>query len=184
MASKDRFEDLAGQIVHEQTRALIAEAHDLAVAEASVVRIVDRIAGAQGKIVRIGLRSGKVFEGAVREVGRDWCALEVVDSGLPVVVRCEHLAYVEGDLRKVRTAQELAPRKGFGRKCEEWSRARCTVTIAGMGLEVRSVVVRVGEDHVEMAVDGDASRGGSTAPNYTRAVPFSVIEVVHGNLLC
>lgn len=115
---------------------------DLIAAERVAVSVVDRLAGARGRPVRIVMCSGDVFSGTIADVTESWVRLTGPDHGVVIAVGSIAVIHGLGRVLSTPTATEL--RRSWGwifRRCGENSlrvRVRCqgavvTGTVSGVG---------------------------------------------------
>ncbi|MDO4607556.1 MAG: hypothetical protein Q4B12_09585 [Bowdeniella nasicola] len=127
---------------------------DLIAAERVALAVVDRLAGAKGRPVRIVMCSGDVFSGTIADVTDSWVRLTGPDHG--VVIGLDYIAVVHGLGRVLTTPTSTELRRSWGwifRRCGENSlriRVRC------QGAVVTGTVSGVGKNWVEIA--GDEAR--------------------------
>lgn len=179
----DGLEDLRAQFERDAARRIENDARELARAEQAATTLEDRLAGAVGHNVRVGLLSGRVFEGRLVGVGRGWLEIHAAVPGLDAIIRSAALAFLDGDFRKVREEDRYSPRLPLVRRLERLAAACLAVNIVGVGYETQCRITRVGADHVDVQADSVADptmRGmwpGQVAP--ARIVPCESMEAIY-----
>lgn len=179
----DGLEDLRAQFERDAAQHMESEARELARAEQAATSLEDRLAGATGRDVRVGVLSGRVFEGTMVGMGRGWLEIHADTPGLDAIVRVPALAFLHGDFRKVREEDQFSPRLPLVRRLERLAAASLQVNVVGVGYELQCRIIRVGADHVDVQADGvaDTRVRGIHAGHFTttRIVPCESIEAIY-----
>lgn len=182
-----RFTDLAD----EQAAAEQADRDRVAT---GAVTLVQRLGGASGQRIRVGVVDGRQHEGTLRRIGRDFLLLED-DAGREVLVALAALAAVSG--LTARTAPPAAHRPAqldLRRALRSIARDRAVVALSigsgsagppstpldgsGTVAELVGTLDRVGADFVELAIHpvGEPRRAGVVRG--VSLVPLAAIRVV------
>ena len=159
------WEDLEAQFEHARNQSVRAEARELARAERTTVMLEDRLDGALTLTITVNLRGGRVYEGAVSEVGRGWCVVSDPRAG-HVLVPFTSLDWCELPASRSRRAQELRPRQPLARYLESLSARAARVSIVVGEREMHGCIAHVWGDHIEMRSE-----------NERRAMSHTVIPV-------
>lgn len=176
MSAEDHLDDLDRWFERERLERVREDAHELADAERSEVELLDRVAGAVGAAVTVGLVSGRAYEGRVRRVGRDWIELDALHPPRRIIVNAQRIAWLSGRLSRVRPADERHPRlriRSAVQGLAETGRRAVLVTVAG---DFSGVVARVFADHLELRVVKGSD--ASTPSRGLTSVPFSSLEAL------
>ena len=171
--------DLESSFDAERRADLVAQSAELAEAEHASIEVVDRLRGSVGRSIHVRTRSGVPVDGVVSRVEPSYVLIDE-GEGLQAVVPV-------GAVATVVSLAGPAPRDG---------RRRPTLTalmreIARRGARVRLVMgfgevvgrlVRVGADHVDVAVDpeggGRSRRGPGAGGAGVVSVMTAAIEVL------
>lgn len=166
------FADLEAQAEHEHRMASEAEIAERVRAEVGAVALADRLRAHVGTRLRLHV-TGRVLEGAVREVGADFVLLSEGPTGRSLVpVRALH--QVEGLGRAVAApAGTVLRRLGLRTALRAVLLERAEVQLRTVDVELRGRLSRVGADHVDIAIERQSD--GRVAD---RCVPLAAVLVV------
>lgn len=187
MNIEDRWADLEAQFDRARASALESEVRELSRAEQSVAALSDRLEGVNGELLRVALGSGRVFEGVLTHVGRDWIQLRSEAPALDVLVLLNHVQYIDGHFHRVREEDPRKPRRAVTRRLEAIMSARVSVNIVNAAFETQCFIDRVGADHVDVVAIGDQRQslrrqsGADIAQR--RLIPLSAVEAVFAHSL-
>jgi hypothetical protein len=175
------FADLEGEFAEAERQELDVELRDRERREAGMLRLVDRLAGAEAAEIAVHV-PGSVLTGQLRAVGADWLLMSAGPAREALVPLAAVLA-VTGLTRQSRAPGaegEVGARLRVAYALRALARDRAGVTIALRdGSQVSGTLDRVGADFVEVAEHpaGEARRAGAVSG--VRTVPHAAICVVH-----
>lgn len=164
--------DLENRFEAEQRTQVVAQSLDLAEAEASAVRLVDRLRAATGQCLSLRTRSGAQHPLQLRRCESAYLLLEE-EVGLQALVPVAALAVVSP---LGRPAPGVQGRRAVSlpMALREMVRRGTRVRVVLLGGEVVGRLAWVGADHLDVIVDGVGGRGawapGSSAPGVRRRV--------------
>ncbi|TFV66324.1 UNVERIFIED_ORG: hypothetical protein E4P37_06390 [Bacillus sp. AZ43] len=175
------FEDLASQFEAEQVAAEDAESASRARAEVGALRLVDRLGGARGQRLVLGVGAPGSVGGILTGVGPDWVLLED-DQGRDQLVALAAVRTVSG-LGRVTAAPEppgaVRARLDLRRTLRGLVRDRCSVQVLlDDGGVLTGTLDRVGADHVELAEHPLDTPRRAESVRGVRAVVIGAIAVV------
>ena len=155
--------DLESSFDAERRADLVAQSAELAEAEQASIEVVDRLRGSVGRSIHMRTRSGVPVDGVVSRVEASYILIDE-GEGLQAVVPV-------GAVATVVSLAGPAPRDGRRRPTltalmREIARRGARVRLVMGSGEVVGRLVRVGADHVDVAVDhegGGRSRRGPGA---------------------
>lgn len=151
-------ETIASEVEQGEREKLEAEAADLADAERATLTVEDRLRGAVGVNVEVGLRGLPPLSGTVETVGRGWFLL--ADSAREHVVLTREVA----SLTRVSWAQS----PGGGLPVSVGSLLRqlqaSYVSVRGADVDVAGTVVGVGRDHLLIESESEGRYGSYAQP--------------------
>ena len=127
------FADLEGQLAAEERRELDDEVAERTRRERALVTLADRLAGAVGSTVRLGLGAGLHVQGDIADLGDGWVLLRDPATGREHLVPTAAVVTVSALGARVETAR-AARRFGLGYALRALSRDRATVAISLSGV--------------------------------------------------
>jgi hypothetical protein len=175
------FDDLESQFETEEAAAERAEAASRVRAEVGAVRLAERLAGARGFPVGLGLGGAGQVTGVLAGSGPDWVLLED-DRGREQLVALAAVRTVAGLGRRTAVpepAGAVRARLDLRRALRGLARDRSAVQLVlDDGGTLTGTVDRVGADYVELAVHpADAPRRRESVQE-VRAVVITAVAVV------
>lgn len=149
------FADLEGQLAAEERRELDDEVAERTRRERALVTMTDRLAGAAGTSVRLGLSLDIRVQGELADLGDDWVLLRAEASGREQLVPTASVVTVSALGQHVEAARS-ARRFGLGYALRALSRDRATVAVclgggAAPGVVLVGTIDAVGADHLDLA---------------------------------
>ena len=181
MRWEDLFADLSAQADEAERLSLEAEVVDRTRREVARLRLYDRLTVAAGAPLRLALLGGGVVEGALVDVGPDWC-LVAEAAGRRALVPLAAVGLVTGLGRRSATPGsegEVESRLTLAYALRALARDRAEVTVVLLDGSSRvGTLDRVGSDYVELAehLPGEARR--PAAVSGVLAVPFAAIALL------
>lgn len=176
------FEDLEAEAAAQEAADLRAEVTERTRRELGSLRLIDRLRAADGRTLRIDLRSGDVVAGRLADVGADWVLIRD-GAGTALVALAQVISLsglgpgsaTPGSEGRVGAALDL--RHPLRRLCR--SRVAVLVTTAG-GATVGGTIDRVGADFVDVAQHPpDAPRRADAGQ--IRAIPIAAVALVRSS---
>jgi hypothetical protein len=168
------FDDLAGQLEHEERRALGQEVADRRLRDAAEVGLLRRLAAAPGE-VSLQLRDGSWRSGRCTRTGEGWLLLaQGQPRGRQVLVPLSAVEVVRGAGRLSAPPPALAGRRPLVLALRGLGEAELPVLVTTRSTALRGRLVRVGADHVDVQLR--AARRGEDPDVVT--VPFSALLAV------
>ena len=164
--------DLESSFDAERRADLVAQSVELAEAEHASIEVVDRLRGSVGRLIHLRTRSGVPVDGVVCRVEPSYVLVDE-GEGLQAVVPV-------GAVATVMSLAGPAPRDGRRRPTltalmrEVARRGARMRMVMGSG-EVVGRLVRVGADHVDVAVDPEGGIRSRRAPGAGGAGVISVM---------
>ena len=171
--------DLESSFDAERRADLVAQSAELAEAEQASIEVVDRLRGSVGRSIHMRTRSGVPGDGVVSRVEPSYVLIDE-GEGLQAVVPV-------GAVATVVSLAGPAPRDGRRRPTltalmREIARRGARVRLVMGSGEVVGRLVRVGADHVDVAVDpeggGRSRRGPGAGGAGVVSVMTAAIEVL------
>ena len=170
--------DLESSFDAERRADLVAQSAELAEAEQASIEVVDRLRGSVGRSIHMRTRSGVPVDGVVSRVEPSYVLIDE-GEGLQAVV----------PVGAVATASLAGPAPRDGRRrptltalMREIARRGARVRLVMGSGEVVGRLVRVGADHVDVAVDpeggGRSRRGPGAGGAGVVSVMTAAIEVL------
>lgn len=156
----DLFADLEAQADAAEAAELTAEVSALQVATWARTRWLDRLRPRLGEDVRVRLVDGSLASGTVDGIGPDWLLLAGADE---VLVAATAVVEVAGlATRSESEHSAVLARLGLPHALRRLGERAEPVLVRRLGSpDVRGRVLRVGLDHVDLAVDVDDVDGGA-----------------------
>ena len=153
------FADLEGQLAAEERRELDDEVAERTRRERALVTLADRLAGAVGSTVRLGLGAGLHVQGDIADLGDGWVLLRDPATGREHLVPTAAVVTVSALGARVETA-----------RAARWSAAGGSVLVG--------TIDAVGADHLDLAEhpEGVPRRRGNVTAMTT--VPFQALVLV------
>ncbi len=172
------FADMEAQLDAVRAAELAADVADLTRAERATVALTSRLRAAQDTVLTVRVAGGEPVSGIVVEVAEQWLLL--ADGPRRALVPMTAVAAV-ADLPV--TAQpsagvHVSRRLGLGHALRALARDRVVVRVATHGGELVGRLDRVGADHVDLTVGGEAARARPGAAVTAWTVPIAAIRVV------
>lgn len=168
------LDELEAAADEDDRRELVGEVADRTRREVARLHLVDRLRGASGSEVTIGLDGCGPIHGRLRRVGPDWLLLDD-PAAAGVLVVTTAVLWIEGlTARAVDPAAVSAVDLRLGLGSVLRSVARDRRVVHGRlrdGTEFRGIVGRVGADHVEIG-------GEPRTATADRSVPFAAMAMV------
>lgn len=175
------FEDLQSQFEAEEAALERAESASRARAEMGAVRLAERLAGALGSPLALGVGSAGQVAGVLADVGPDWLLLED-DQGREQLVAVGAVRTVAGLGRRTAVpepAGSVRARLDLRRALRGLVRDRSAVQIVlDDGGTLTGTLDRVGADYVELAVHAADEPRRNEAVQGVRAIVIDAIAVV------
>jgi hypothetical protein len=175
------FDDLEAQFAAEEVAAVWAESASRVRAEVGAIRLAERLAGAHGSSVGLGLGGAGHVAGVLAGTGPDWALLED-DQGREQLVALAAVRTVAGLGRRTAVpepAGAVRARLDLRRALRGLARDRSAVQLVlDDGGTVTGTVDRVGADYVEVAVHPADAPRRREAVQEVRAVVISAVAVV------
>ena len=164
--------DLESSFDAERRADLVAQSAELAEAEQASIAVVDRLRGSVGRLIHLRTRSGVPVDGVVCRVEPSYVLVDE-GEGLQAVVPVSAVATVA-------SLAGPAPRDGRRRPTltalmREIARRGARVRLVLGSGEVVGRLVRVGADHVDVAVDPEGGIRSRRAPGAGGAGVVSVM---------
>lgn len=151
------FADLESVFEAERRADLAAAAHELAEAELGSVRLVGRLRGACGRRVQVLLRGGTVLGGVLLRVEEELLLVRENSGAQALLPVAAVVAAWPLGARAVEQGAARGP--GLRAAARALVRRGATVRLTLQGAEVVGRPVRVGEDHLDLVVDGGSPLG-------------------------
>jgi hypothetical protein len=174
------FDDLQSQFEAEEAAAERAESASRARAEVGAVRLAERLAGAHGFPVVLGLGPVGPVSGILADIGPDWVLLD--DQGREQLVALAAVRTVAGLGRRTAPPEpdgavraRLDLRRALRRLVRDRSAVQVVLDDGGL---VTGTLDRVGADYVELAAHPVDSPRRSEAVQEVRAIVIGAIAVV------
>jgi hypothetical protein len=175
------FDDLQSQFEAEEAAAERAEWASRARAEVGAVRLVERLAGAIGFPLGLGVRGAGPVAGVLTGLGPDWLLLED-DQGREQLVALAAVRTVAGLGRRTAVqepAGAVRARLDLRRALRGMARDRSVVQLVlDDGGTLTGTLDRVGADYVELAVHPADEPRRKEVVQSVRAVVIGAIAVV------
>lgn len=177
------FADLEGQLAAEERRELDDEVAERTRRERALVTLTDRLAGAAGSPVRLGLGTGIRVQGVLADLGDGWVLLRAQGSGREQLVPTASVSTVSALGARVEAARS-ARRFGLGYALRALSRDRATValSLAGGGAAPGAVLIgtidAVGADHLDLAEHPEGVPRRRENVTALTTVPFRALVLV------
>jgi hypothetical protein len=175
------FEDLESQFEAEEAAAERGESASRVRAEVGAVRLVDRLAGAHGSPVGLGLGAAGTAGGVLADLGPDWVLLED-DLGREQLVALAAVRTVAGLGRRTVAPEPegvVRARLDLRRALRGLVRDRSAVQmVLDDGAALTGTLDRVGADYVELAVHPLDQPRRSESVQEVRAVVIAAVAVV------
>ena len=164
--------DLESSFDAERRADLVAQSVELAEAEHASIELVDRLRGSVGRLIHLRTRGGVPVDGVACRVEPSYVLVDE-GEGLQAVVPV-------GAVATVVSLAGPAPRDGRRRPTltalmREIARRGARVRLVLGSGEVVGRLVRVGADHVDVAVDPEGGIGSRRAPGVGGAGVVSVM---------
>jgi hypothetical protein len=175
------FDDLQSQFEAEEAAAERAESASRARAEVGAVRLVERLAGAHGFPVGLGLGGAGQVAGVLAGIGPDWVLIED-DQGREQLVALVAVRTVAGLGRRTAAPERAGTVRA--RLDLRWAlrgrvRDRSAVQLVlDDGATLTGTLDRVGADYVELAVHPADAPRRSESVQEVRAVVIGAVAVV------
>lgn len=183
------FADLEGQLAAEERRELDDEVAERTRRERALVTLSDRLAGAAGSTVRLGLASGGPVHGRLADLGDDWVLVRADGSGREQLVPTASVITVSALGARVEAARS-ARRFGLGYALRALSRDRATVALSlagggaaraagsGAGVALVGTIDAVGADHLDLAEHPEGVPRRRENVTALTTVPFRALVLV------
>jgi hypothetical protein len=175
------FDDLQSQFEAEEAAAERAEHSSRVRAEVGAVLLVERLGGALGLPVGMGVRGAGHVTGVLTGIGPDWVLLED-DQGREQLVALATVRTVAGLGRRTAApepAGAVRARLDLRRALRGLVRDRAPVQVVlDDGGSLTGTLDRVGVDHVELAVHPTDVPRRSESVREVRAVVLDAVAVV------
>lgn len=175
------FADLEAQAEQADRSELDAEVRDRSRREIALLRTVDRLGGAVGRVLVVHVHGQGAVEGRLERVGPDWLLLEE-PAGREVLVPLDAVLGVRGLSGATRSPAEqgrVEARLDLRHALRGLSRSRSPVQLGLRdGSAVSGTVDRVGADHVEIAEHAVDQPRRAASVTGTRLVPAHALAVV------
>ena len=164
--------DLESSFDAERRADLVAQSAELAEAEHASIELVDRLRGSVGRLIHLRTRGGVPVDGVVCRVEPSYVLVDE-GEGLQAVVPV-------GAVATAMTLAGPAPRDGRRRPTltalmREIARRGARVRLVLSSGEVVGRLVRVGSDHVDVALDPEGGVRSHRAPGAGGAGVISVM---------
>jgi hypothetical protein len=177
------FADLEAEFEEAARADLDLELRDRQRRESSLLRLVDRLAAAEGAEITVHVPD-TVVTGQLRAVGADWLLISVGTTREAIVPLAAVLAVagLSSRSRAPGAEGEVGARMRLGYALRALARDRAGVTLVlSDGSQVSGTLDRVGADFVEVAEHpaGEARRAGAVIG--VRTVPHTAICVVRSS---
>lgn len=163
MRWQELFEDLESQAESEERQLADEEVAELREAERGRIPLTDRICGAVGRRLVLGV-DGASHTGLVLEATRSWCVLRT--DSRDVLVPTASVRWVEGAGRSAPDPGAAESRLSLAHVLRRLASREEQLLVAFAGRTLVGWIDGVGLDHVEVAGEGDGP---------VIAVPFSAI---------
>lgn len=186
MRWSELFDDLEGQLAHEQVLELQTEVADRTRRERATVHLADRLAAAVGKAVSLRVQGAGLRDGVLDDLGQDWTLL--AHAGGPGERGRTRATLVP--LAAINRIDALGPRAdgrqgtlmrrfGLGYALRALSRDRAVVTLTDRdGAQVVGTIDRVGADHLDIAEHAEDVPRRREHVRGVRVVPFTALASV------
>ena len=184
------FADLEGQLAAEERRELDDEVAERTRRERALVTLADRLSGAAGSAVRLGLSTGVSVHGQLADLGDGWVLLRTDGTGREHLVPTASVITVSALGARVEAARS-ARRFGLGYALRALSRDRATValslagggparTAAGSagGAVLVGTIDAVGADHLDLAEHPEGVPRRRENVTALTTVPFRALVLV------
>ena len=175
------FDDLQSQFEAEEEAAERAEWASWARTEVGAVRLAERLAGALGFPVGLGVRGAGQVAGVLAGIGPDWVLLEG-DQGREQLVALAAVRTVAGLGRRTAVQEPAGAVRGrldLRRALRGMARDRSAVQLVlDDGGTLTGTLDRVGADYVELAVHPADEPRRNEAVQGVRAVVIGAVAVV------
>ncbi len=183
MRWENLFADLAAQQEQLEREERRLEVGEHTRAERAQVRLLDRLAAAEGTTLRVGVAGAGRLEAVLRDLGTDWLLLDHLGGtgsrGGEVLVPLGAVVTVEGLGRRAATAEEAGRRLGLTAALRAVSRDRAVVRVHDRwGDHVSGTVDAVLADHLELTRHADDVPRRPGAVRGSVSVPYAAIATV------
>ena len=178
------FRDLEGQLDAAEGAELAAEVADRTRREVAELRLLDRLAPAEGHEVRLQVAGAGSVRGRLDQVGAEWLLVSEA-AGRQALVPVGAVLAVAGLGVLSRAPGQESPvlaRLGLGSALRAIARDRLQVSVALRDSSaLTGTVDRVGADFLEIAEHGPGEPRRRGEVSGMRAVPFGAIAVVRSS---
>jgi hypothetical protein len=183
------FADLEGQLAAEERRELDDEVAERTRRERALVTLTDRLSGAVGSSVRLGLGGRIRVEGRLADLGDGWLLVRAQGNGREHLVPTASVITVSSLGHHVQ-ATRAARRFGLGYALRALSRDRATVALSLGGAGVSSgggavpgqalvgTIDAVGADHLDLAEHPEGMPRRRENVTAQTTVPFGALVLV------
>ena len=172
------FADLEAQFDASEQQASASDLTDRIRYEIGQLSLLDRLRGALGEEIQLGVRGSEVLRGVVHDVGPDWVLVGGVgDSArFGVVVAATAISWVDGLRGGIASNGPAWAAPDLRRLLRAYVQNRSATTLVTRdGHRWRGTVAGVYADHVELALHDPAERPD---PGMRRAVPIEDVAVL------
>jgi hypothetical protein len=172
------FDDLGGQLEAAEQAERAAEAADLRRLEVSRVGFADRLAGAAGTTVTVGVEGVGALTCVVGQVGAGWALVQAA-TGTETLVALSAVVSVTDLPAATAPGDVLDPGLALGFVLRRLARDRLTVTvITRTGEAFTGTIDRVGADFLDVAEHAADRPRRADDVQRVRTVPFATVAVV------
>jgi hypothetical protein len=172
------FADLEAQFDASEQQASASDLIDRIRYEIGQLSLLDRLRGAVGDEIHLGVRGSDPLRGVVRDVGPDWVLLGGGGDGtrFEVVVAGSAISWADGLRGGLASSGPAWAAPDLRRLLRACVQSRCAVTLVTRdGHRWHGTVGGVYADHVELALHDPAQR---PEPGRRRALPIADLAVL------
>lgn len=148
MRWEDLFADLEAQLASEEAQVLEEVSEDVAAAEEGRTALLDRLRARVGRMIEVGLRTGEVRSGVLRDCGESWLVMS--EHGRDVLVPFGGLTWLYPLEGVDATTSVALSRLGLGHALRAIAAGEGVVAVHTPGRALVGYLTRVARDHLDI----------------------------------